>query len=252
MLPSPSMSSRGAAPLLVAVACVAACVAETAPIARPTYAISCRVGGARRVLPAGPEADAMECLALREQAARDLSCPPGEIHAEERVLRELYVVEGCGRRGAYLRVDRAGVTRQAPGFGGKQVRLTIAGFVPLAGDDAGGALADLARDAYSDDAPDDPASVFWNRPWHYEIPGEGDSVALDVAVDRVRDWQALAAAGARDLACPRADIVAELRGTGPPGARTPVAEGCGRRAVYLRGRVPHAFDLASLVPTSRP
>jgi hypothetical protein len=50
--------------------------------------------------------------------------------------------------------------------------------------------------------------------------------------------------GARDLDCPRADVIASFAYAGPKASPIPVAEGCGRRATYLPGSI----RLASVVP----
>jgi hypothetical protein len=214
----------------------------------PVDVRSYSVGGAHRVVPGGPTADAREdAAALADQAARDLGCPADAIHAREAVHELVYSVEGCQRRAVYLRVVRSGLTRLVQ-YGDRLARLGVVRFVPISGGDAVSPLRDLARERFSEDTTE----LGERHPSQYQL-GRFGAWTLESAIDVLADWTALNASGARDLACPRAEVVVDFRErvTGRGADWTLLTEGCGKRAVYVRAAGPHAFDLVSLVPVGR-
>ena len=228
---------------------VVACTASMAGCARPITAVAYSIGGQERIL-TGEVAPEMPLRALADQASRDFGCPAADIRAQERVGLAVYTAEGCEKHGVYLVVVRRGVTEGAPGFQGKAVWLDRTRFALISEGEPRGAIDELARAAYPDDAPIG-SGVSWSLPWHYVIPGQPFAYHGPEALRALRPWIALNVQGARDLSCPRGEVVVELR-FGPRGVVTPIAEGCGRRAVYLSGSPGSRLDLASIVPVNRP
>ena len=219
--------------LALAPASLSACLPGGPP---RTTVVSFNIGARERFL-TYPATEETRLAALADQASRDLGCPAPAIRSERRKPEE-YAVVACGKRGVYLAVMREGNTRAAPGFEGTEVRLDMIRFVLLSGDDGGSAMEALAR-------ADAPAS---DR-WFYLIPGQADTTHADEPRRVLSAWIALNQQGARDLSCPRGEVVVEWRRLGRGAA--PVAEGCGKRAVYLPALDP-PFDLASTVPVNGP
>jgi hypothetical protein len=203
----------------------------------------------------GEVPEAMRKAALAEQASRDLGCPAAAVRVEERAPTEVYAVEACGKRALYLAVACAGIAIATPGFEGTRVRLRMTRFVLLSEGDGRSAVASLRRaaDAYGPSAGSYGASAgsgTCEDGFCYEIPEQAAFARTPEDVSRaVGNWIALSVQGARDLACPRAEVVVGFRRGGH--SLTPTAEGCGKRAVYLSGSAP-PFDLASIVPLGRP
>jgi hypothetical protein len=90
--------------------------------------------------------------------------------------------------------------------------------------------------------------------WYLSVPGPGPIIS-DQPRTILMPLIVLNKQGARDLSCPRGKVIVEFRRAGR--TETPVAEGCGKRAVYLPGnylpgkKLP-PFDLASVVPVNEP
>lgn len=202
--------------------------------------VSFNIEGRERFLTA-PAAEETRLAALADQASRDLGCLASAVRASRR-SEHVYAVEACGKQGVYLAVTRQGMTEAAPGFEGTRVWLHMTRFVPISTGDGDRVLESLSLSA----AP----SITSTR-WYYEVPAQGSANDAAEARTALRPWILLNEQGARDLSCPRGATVVELRRIGRDA--TPIAEGCGKRAVYLpaRGRPP-VFDLASIVPVNRP
>jgi hypothetical protein len=237
---------------LLGAALTIAALAQTAcrPDAYPTpiEVRSYRVGGGDRVVPGGPTADPREeAAALSDQASRDVACPANAIHAREVVKELVYRIEGCQRRGVYLRVVREGWTRMGQ-YGDRLARLHVARYVSISGGDAASPLRELARVGFTEDA----TALGERHPSQYGFGRMGAST-LEGAMDVLADWTALSVDGARDLACPRDEVAVEFRerAAGRGADWTILAEGCDKRAVYVRGTGAHAFDLVSVVPVNR-
>jgi hypothetical protein len=224
-----------------------ACGPDALPV--PLDVRSYHVAGADRVVPGSPGTDGLEEIAaLTDQASRDLGCPASAIHAREAVKQLVYGVDGCQRSGIYLLVLRAGLTHLKP-YGDRLTRLHVARFVLISGDDAVSPLRDLAREQFSEDA-----TALGDRYPSQYVFGPLGVRTLDAAIDLIADWTELNVSGARDLACPRGEVLVDFRLRVPGGRPTDttiLTEGCGQRAVYVRAGRPHAFDLASRVPVSR-
>jgi hypothetical protein len=145
-------------------------------------------------------------------------------------------------------VDRSGETKHAPGFEGRLLALSIERFVALSRDDPRAVISELERQAFTDDSPHDPYRPL-DLPWHFDVPNQQLIKDRWIAVEALTDWIALNEQGARDLKCPRNEVVPDFRGGGRV-ATIALAEGCGQRASYTRGTTSHAFDLIAIVPVS--
>ena len=202
------------------------------------------IAGRERILRAAENTQAVRLEAVADQAARDFNCPAANLRSAERVVRDgmggssspqlgVYTVEGCGSHGVYLRVARRGITATS-GFDGLWVDVTR--FVLVSSDDPARGLDEIALVPHRDEGVEGTWSTgYSNR--------DGAAAIMEV-------YRALNRQGARDLSCPRGEVVVELRRTHRQ--MTPIAEGCGRRAVYLEGYEGLRFDLASIVPISSP
>jgi hypothetical protein len=113
--------------------------------------------------------------------------------------------------------------------------------VLLSGDDPRTDVADAAAQPYTDDAPRDDPATPWPA-WHFVISGASVAHDPEDAIIDIGNLMAFQAHAARDLQCSRGEVVVER------GAAGPMAEGCGKRATYARGRGPREFDLVSIVP----
>jgi hypothetical protein len=211
-------------------------------------AFSFRIGGVEKIVARDDATDRLRQLALTDQAARDLGCAADRIRQEQRLAGWMFVVEGCGARAAYLEVMRVGDTRQARGFEGRVVRLVIVRFIQVSGAYSPSGIAELEAQRYGDDWPSgDPTGP--HRRWRYQLPDGSIRFRFEDAIVAADDWIGLNVQAARDLSCPRSDVVVEfLSRPVSRGATWPVAEGCGKRALFVRGREPHAFEAVSIVP----
>jgi hypothetical protein len=209
---------------------------------------SYRIGGAEKIIVRDDDTARLRQLALMDQAARDLACPANRIRQVEPLTGWTLLVEGCGARAAYLEVDRVGETKHARGFEGRVARLAIVRFVQLSGAYSPSGIAELEAQRYHDDWPsDDPTGP--HRRWRYELADGSLWFRFEDVVDAVDDRIGLNLQAARDLSCPRSEVVVEFRSRPVSSSATwPVAEGCGKRALFVRGREPHAFEAVSIVP----
>ena len=178
---------------------------------------------------------ALSLAAVADQASRDFGCPAGTVQAQERVSREVYSTQGCGKRGIYVRVARRG--QQVSPLFATGVWIAVTRFV-LISRDGPLTVIDEVTPAHQE-----------NKVADYVIAGR---VALDADQARttLRDVVTLSAQAARDLACPREEVVIDFRSL--PKEQGVTAEGCGKRATYTYGRAgADTFNLMSVVPLSR-
>jgi hypothetical protein len=178
---------------------------------------------------------ALSLAAVADQASRDFGCPAGTVQAQERVSREVYSTQGCGKRGIYVRVARRG--QQVSPLFATGVWIAVTRFVLISRDGPPTVINDVT-----------PAHQE-NKVADYVIAGR---VASDAEEARriLRDFTRLSAQAARELACPRDEVVVDFRAL--PKEQGVTAEGCGKRATYAYGRAGvESFDLMSVVPLSR-
>jgi hypothetical protein len=159
--------------------------------------------------------------------AGDLSCEPVGTKARRASGDgSVIVVEGCGRRTAYLLVMDEGEARRVPAHAGAVEAATFT-LVRLSGDSSA-ARDGATRFLQAIDLPD---------PRYH-------------ALDRIDRYFALMDQGARDLTCRRQEVIPTFQG-GPRALRIPVAEGCGQRATYLPDDGSGGFRLSAIVPMAK-
>ncbi len=239
------MSLRGALclrflPLLVPAACLDGAPYSSAAAPHSTTAacpespyrwdevlVSKRVSGAD-VLVKGSDDDR---AAIADQASRDLACPASSVTVARPNASFAWSVEACGHHAAYRPASRSVDTRELRGHVGLCVHLDVERFVRL---------------------DDDPVPSLGRLDAEWSVPGgaagEHESRFIDGAGE-LRRWTWLVAAAARDLSCPRDEVVpgfVSVYRSSP----IPVAEGCGQRATYLPASEP-PFLTQSIVRITR-
>ncbi len=168
-----------------------------------------------------PEAELVQ-EALTELAARELACPAGQttLHDLGGVSGiDQWSARGCGRQSSYLRIDDSGAADRVPGHLGTVVYAETTAIVSMSAE----------RDAAVQEA--------WGfvRGIGMRDAVEGSS-ALGASPWWIDRYFSLQAWGARDLQCPRAQVLPLVFSRGA------MAEGCGKRATYWGER------LSSIVP----
>jgi hypothetical protein len=194
---------------------------------------SVRIAGAQRQLPGlfpNATTDSDVDPAVADQAALDFNCPVSSIRVAKRPTADFaWGVEACGQRGAYVAVKRDVTTSGAPGHEGRCLVMENVRFVRLDGDAAEAAIHRM-DETYSGPQP---------------AAGSQERVFASLDnISRVRNWGALVDQAAKDLACPRDEVVPAFWARGR--TTIPVADGCGQRATYLPGLAP-PFMMQSLV-----
>ncbi len=187
--------------------------------------VSMRIDGADRLMPA--EAFTDGSLGVADQAGRDFACPTSQVRVSRPSRAYAWLAEGCGHRAAYVDVDRVVQTTALEGHPNRCVRLQTTHFVRLDGPIV------PALERFDAENPGPPSAM-----------GQAYDAHFAGSAGYVAQWAALQEAGARDLSCARADVVPGFWRDGR--TTTPVAEGCGQRAVYLPGSSA-PFVLASKV-----
>jgi hypothetical protein len=164
---------------------------------------------------------------LAELGARELACPAAQVtlHKSSGVAAtQVMLAVGCGKQSAYLVVDDEALANRVPGFVGHYVIADTAYVVPLSAErDA--AMAEVER-FWTDIGMHDHSGM-------QSLSGDLARGAFDFDVGTYFDLQA---SGARDLHCPRTEVL-PLRFS-----RGAMAEGCGKRASYWGNR------LSAIVP----
>ncbi len=160
----------------------------------PTFATELRVPGAAEAIPYDRSAG-VQVASLSRTAAAALRCE--ELSVERKAKSEIFRARGCGRQILYVRLLKIHQKTYTYGFSNGVVYHETLDWVPLAA---------LSPD--SGLAPDSP-------------------IASTLAALVRLNMEA-----AKDLECPRTDVVPELASVGR-GGTMPIAEGCGRRAMYL-------------------
>jgi hypothetical protein len=163
--------------------------------------------------------------ALLERAATDLSCAASEIHIAQGTVGWFNSVrlEGCGRGETYYLTMTVGRTSAVPEYAGREVVATVNAWVRLSEPSA------------------DVASALLRT---FTAAGFTDPSAWDWTIQEARFMTQLTAQGAHDLQCALRDVYAR-RGNGR--SIPPMAEGCGRRAVYVTNGMGD-YTLTSIVP----
>jgi hypothetical protein len=227
----PQILRRSGAVLGVAVgvACCIACApggpGATAPATERVVYVFESEGNVRAFESHGISREQEEDLVnatLSALGSRELACPVGQVTLRKSsgvASTDVWLAVGCGKQSAYLVVDDTGIANRVPGFAGHWVYAQYTYVVPLSAErDA--AMAEVQR--------------FWtdigmqDRSGMQPLSGDMARGFFDALAGTYFDLQAN---GARDLHCPRTQVL-PLRFS-----RGALAEGCGKRASYWGERL---------------
>ena len=158
---------------------------------------------------------------VAEQAASEFACSATEVNVAGPGEGAVYSAGGCGKHGVYMTVVHRGIVR----------------VVLISGEDETGVIEEMSRASppVSDAGPADDWQI-----------GNSRQVSPDAALATLQLWFHLNKQAARDRQCPRSEVVVEFRSQGRNTAPTPLAVGCGKRAMYLP-RSTGGQDVVSIV-----
>lgn len=175
--------------------------------------------------------EALNEQAVAAAAAVEFACPVGHVRVEAVGFSYVFMARGCGHGTAFVRV-----VRLDGDFARYRSIQTIRFFDVLAN------ISDVDA-AFGPSPSPDPL---------YLVPPRGGErtaagyVAAEGVRERIALWRELLLRGTQDLACPQdqitIDVVWDKIAWHHGGPTFPVAEGCGRRAIYDRHPIERLCD----------
>jgi hypothetical protein len=199
-----------------------------------------------QVLPDGG-VEAHRLLTLTDEAAQDFGCPANDVRVNELAPKKdlgVFLARGCDHASAYLLVTRTDKTLHAKGQEGTLIAIITDRFIELNVDDPARSVGIIQR----------PADMVYEGEPNYSSPGWSQTTragnydpSIRGLAQYIGNWSELISDGARDLDCPRASILPYFKFAGSKAADWPIAEGCGKRATYLPGRMP-PYQISAIAP----